>query len=74
VFTAPPSANEAITAAAAAASVAVAKVGRISARDEAPPEAKNSQVRVLLDGRLLPSRRGGYSHFGAATGAQPHKE
>jgi thiamine-monophosphate kinase len=74
VFTAPASAAEAITSAAAAASVAVTEVGRINTPDEtSAAPTKNAQVEVLLDGCPVQGGRAGYSHFGAV-GAHSDKE
>ncbi|MFO1153483.1 MAG: thiamine-phosphate kinase [Rhodospirillales bacterium] len=66
VFTAPPTAADAIAAAAAAASVAVTAVGRITEPAEnSSTVIKKSPVKVVANGRIISVPRGGYAHFGA---------
>ena len=75
VFTAPPTAADAVIEAAAAASVGVAEVGRIGAAPVVPAApTKTSRVKVVLDGRVVSVPRGGYSHFGAAGATKRAKE
>jgi hypothetical protein len=64
-----------ISAAAAAASIAVAEVGRIGAPAETAADAtKESRVKVTAGGRPVSGGRGGYSHFGDGSGTRAAEE